>query len=196
MHKIGVIYVGPGETQEGEILANTHGSKAYVEFLAGLGKLVSLRGCKDYYLGGLDTESDFDGRWTYVWDNNVTQIVFHVATLMPTSLATDPLCTLKKRHIGNDFVKIVYNDSGLPFVYNTMPGQFNFVNIVVEPETPAASASASRGTINKPAFFKVYMQRRPDMPEIGPLGVFKVVSGASLGQVVRQLSLHANIFAQ
>jgi tuberous sclerosis protein 2 len=35
--------------------------------------------------------------------------MFHVATLMPHN---DPSCLNKKRHIGNDFVTIVYNDSG------------------------------------------------------------------------------------
>lgn len=35
-------------------------------------------------------------------------VMFHVATLMPHN---DPSCLNKKRHIGNDFVTIVYNDS-------------------------------------------------------------------------------------
>ena len=42
-------------------------------------------------------------------------IIFHifvVATLMPTDLSTDPKCNKKKRHIGNDFVAIVYNNAG------------------------------------------------------------------------------------
>jgi hypothetical protein len=35
-----------------------------------------------------------------------------VATLMPTNLEKDPASNKKKRHIGNDYVTIVYNDSG------------------------------------------------------------------------------------
>ena len=38
--------------------------------------------------------------------------LFVVATLMPTDLSTDPKCNKKKRHIGNDFVAIVYNNAG------------------------------------------------------------------------------------
>ena len=38
--------------------------------------------------------------------------IFVVATLMPTDLSTDPKCNKKKRHIGNDFVAIVYNNAG------------------------------------------------------------------------------------
>ena len=38
-------------------------------------------------------------------------MTFHVATLMP-SHEKDPKANKKKRHIGNDFVAIVYNNSG------------------------------------------------------------------------------------
>ena len=38
-------------------------------------------------------------------------MTFHVATLMP-SHEKDPKANKKKRHIGNDFVTIVYNNSG------------------------------------------------------------------------------------
>ena len=38
-------------------------------------------------------------------------VIFHIATLMPNR-ESDPNCTAKKLHIGNDFVTIVYNDSG------------------------------------------------------------------------------------
>ena len=48
-----------------------------------------------------------------------SQVIFHVATLMPTK-ASDPACTNKKRHIGNDYVTIVYNDSGQDYQMNTI----------------------------------------------------------------------------
>ena len=38
-------------------------------------------------------------------------VIFHIATLMPNK-ESDPNCNSKKRHIGNDYVTIVYNDSG------------------------------------------------------------------------------------
>ena len=38
-------------------------------------------------------------------------MTFHVATLMPGH-EKDPKANKKKRHIGNDFVAIVYNNSG------------------------------------------------------------------------------------
>jgi hypothetical protein len=197
-HKVGVLYVGPGQKNESEILGNTHGSKAYIELISSLGRLVRLKGCRelDVYTGGLDSETDIDGKWTYVWDDDISQIVFHVATLMPTSPATDPQSTLKKRHIGNDYVKIIYNDSGGEFAFDTLPGDFNFVNIVVQPHTPAGNPWVGPGMTNNAEFFKVSMQCRTGMPEIGPLGSFKMVTGSSLPSFVRQLSLHSNLFAQ
>ncbi|BGP46939.1 Tuberous sclerosis 2-like protein [Rhodotorula kratochvilovae] len=197
-HKVGILYAGRGQTDERDILANTHGSKAYVEFISGLGSLVRLKGSRELgiYTGGLDQENDIDGKWTYCWDDDISQIVFHVATLMPTNLETDPQCTLKKRHIGNDFVKVVFNDSGGEFAFDTLPGDFNFVNIVIQPHTPAGNPWIGPGMSNNTEFFKVSMQCRPGMPEIGPLGTFKMVTGSSLAHVVRQLALHSNIFAQ
>ncbi|GAA5945788.1 hypothetical protein JCM10213_002728 [Rhodosporidiobolus nylandii] len=197
-HKVGVLYAGPGQTDEKEILANTHGSKAYVELISRLGQLVRLKGSRanNVYAGGLDQENDIDGKWTYVWDDDISQIVFHVATLMPTNLETDPQCTMKKRHIGNDFVKVIFNDSGGDFAFDTLPGDFNFVNIVIQPHTPAGNPWIGPGMSNNTEFFKVSMQRRPGMPEVGPLGTFKMVTGAQLPNLVRQLALHSNIFAQ
>ncbi|GAA5861373.1 hypothetical protein JCM8547_006110 [Rhodosporidiobolus lusitaniae] len=197
-HKVGVLYAGPGQTHEKDILANSHGSKAYVEFISRLGQLVRLKGSREVnvYTGGLDQENDIDGKWTYVWDDDISQIVFHVATLMPTNLETDPQCTMKKRHIGNDFVKVIFNDSGGEFAFDTLPGDFNFVNIVIQPHTPAGNPWIGPGMSNNTEFFKVSMQSRPGMPEVGPLGTFKMVTGASLPDLVRQLALHSNIFAQ
>lgn len=195
-HKISVVYVGPGQTTERDILSNTHGSKTYVRFLSALGKLVRLKGCKTYYTGGLDVENDFNGQWTYVWDDDITQIVFHVATLMPTNLATDPDSITKKALIGNDFVSIIFNDAGREYPFDTIRSQFNFLNIIIEPHTPAGMAWSAPGMTNNIEFFKVSLQRRSGLPEIGPVGNFKMVSTASLPHFVRQLSLHANIFSQ
>ncbi|KAI9495164.1 hypothetical protein BDB00DRAFT_738369, partial [Zychaea mexicana] len=186
-HKIGVLYVAKNQHTEVEILANTHGSPDYVKLLNALGEIELLRGRTDN-TGGLDREMDIDGRYAYFWKDDVTRVIFHVATLMPTNLERDPQCSNKKRHIGNDFVTIVYNDSGKDYAFDTLPGQFNFCNIVI---TPHSISDTENNT-----FFKVEMQRRPDMPEIGPISEPKLVSGQSLPHLVRQTALHANIFAQ
>ncbi|KAG2172855.1 hypothetical protein INT43_000205 [Umbelopsis isabellina] len=221
-HKIGVIYVGPGQTHEIDILANQHGSPDYVTFLNGLGTIQKLNG-RTGNTGGLDREMDIDGKYAYFWNDDITEMVFHAATLMPTDLSRDPQCSGKKRHIGNDFVTIVYNDSGKDYAFDTLPGQFNFINIVVSPHsedtskvilgstedqrvsTSAAANAFAAGQHPDPyttstgvdnTFFKVVMQRRPNMSEIGPLTEFKMVSSQTLPGFIRQMALHANIFSQ
>ncbi len=120
-HRIGVVYVAPGQSSETEILANTFGSSRYLEFLRGLGSLLRLPDVprRLVYLGGLD-QSGTDGKVTYCYHDNISQVLFHVATLMPTDLTSDPKCSCKKLHIGNDFVTIVYNDSGSKYKFGTI----------------------------------------------------------------------------
>ncbi|RCI02619.1 Tuberous sclerosis 2-like protein [Rhizopus stolonifer] len=196
-HKIGVLYVGKNQRHEVEILANTYGSPDYVRFLNALGTIERLRG-RNGNSGGLDREQDIDGRFAYFWKDDVTEAVFHIATLMPTHLDRDPQCSAKKRHIGNDYVTIVYNDSGLDYSFDTLPSQFNFINIVVSPHSISTEAISPKHALAgaENTFFKVEMQRRPDMPDIGPLHEPKLVSAQSLPGFVRQAAIHANIFAQ
>ena len=46
-------------------------------------------------------------------------VIFHVASLMPNK-ESDPNCNDKKRHIGNDFVTITYNDSAEDYSMGTL----------------------------------------------------------------------------
>ncbi|CAI2163456.1 15408_t:CDS:2 [Funneliformis geosporum] len=197
-HKIGVLYVGKNQTDEIEILSNVHGSQDYIEFLNKLGNLIRLKNCKNVYTGGLDTEYDIDGEYAYYWKDDITQVIFHCATLMPTDLDRDPQCAGKKRHIGNDFVTIVFNNSGQEYAFDTLPSHFNFINIVISPHSHQDFfiSSLQSSKTNNNSFFKVIMQRRSDMPEIGPITEFKMVSATALPAFVRQMALHANIFAQ
>lgn len=75
-HKIGVLYVGPGQvSNEAEILANQHGSTRYSEFLQRLGTLVMLKNVDEtsIFLGGLDRLGEH-GTFTYIWHDDVTQV--------------------------------------------------------------------------------------------------------------------------
>ncbi|CDO75461.1 hypothetical protein BN946_scf184823.g15 [Trametes cinnabarina] len=188
-HKVGVMYVAPGQQTEAEILRNTHGSPAYTRFLAGLGRLMNLRGQVDVYDGGLDP--DVDGEYAYAWWDDIGQILFHTATLMPNG--DDPNCTSKKAHIGNDFVRIVWNDSGRPYRFDTLSTQFQFVNIVIEPHSRGAIAAFSNN-LHEHEYFKVTVQRAPGMVEFTPIGDFKLISAVNLPQLIRQLSLLSDWF--
>ena len=83
------------------------------------------------FVGGLDTE-DGDGDYAYMWEDDVMQVIFHVATLMPNHPKTDPKCNKKKRHIGNDFVCIVYNNAGKDFWPILHQFWINFLSIFQE----------------------------------------------------------------
>ncbi|KAJ7743849.1 hypothetical protein B0H16DRAFT_1889830 [Mycena metata] len=190
-HKVGIMYVAPGQSTELEILGNTHGSPAYTRFLEGIGRLINLRGQVDVYAGGLDP--DEDGEYAYAWWDDIGQILYHTATMMPSN-PDDPHFTNKKRHIGNDFVRIVWNDSGKPYRFDTLNTQFQFVNIVIEPHSLGAIAAFSNN-LHENEYFKVTVQRAPDMPEFAPVGHFKLISAKNLPLLVRQLSLLADWFA-
>lgn len=196
-HKVGVVYIGEDQTEEAEILANVSGSSDYIEFLNHLGMLTRLKGAT-FNTQGLDREYDTDGEYTFCWRDRVTEIVFHVITQMPTNLERDPLCTLKKRHIGNDFVNIIFNDSGRPFKFDTFPSQFNFVNIVI---TPASRASFIVRRETKPEadsgqpFYMVKVMSKPGFPPISPASETKMVSLKALPGFVRLLALNATMFA-
>ncbi|KAK7688431.1 hypothetical protein QCA50_007969 [Cerrena zonata] len=188
-HKVGILYVAPGQTSEAEILNNTHGSPAYTRFLEGLGRLINLRGQLDVYAGGLDP--DEDGEYAYAWWDDIGQVLYHTATLMPS----DDLqhATNKKRHIGNDFVRIIWNDSGAPYKFGTLSTQFQFVNIVIEPHSRGAIAAFSNN-VHENEYFKVTLQRAPGMTEFTPIGDFKLISAENLPLLVRQLSLLTDWF--
>lgn len=192
-HTIGVLYAAPGQTTEEEILSNRHGSPAYTRFLHGLGRLIHLKNQKDVYTGGLDTYTDEDGKYTYAWWNDIIQVLYHVTTLMPNR-PYDPQYAHKKKHVGNDYVRIVWNDSGVPYRFDTLKTEFQFANVVIEPHS-AGVIGAYTNALHDHEYFKVSCQRAAGMPEFGPLGEFKIISAESLPAYVREVSLLADFFA-
>ncbi|XP_043970218.1 tuberin isoform X1 [Gambusia affinis] len=179
-HKIGVVFVGAGQVNnEVAILSNEYGSNRYAGFLTGLGKLIHLKDCDpdQIFLGGLDQYGD-DGEFTYCWHDDIMQAIFHIATLMPNR-ESDKGCCNKKRHIGNDFVMVVYNDSGEDYKLGTIKGQFNFVEVVIKPLDYECNL--------------VSLQCRKDLEGLVDTTVAKIVSDRNLPLLVRQMALHANM---
>ncbi|XP_036326268.1 tuberin-like [Rhagoletis pomonella] len=182
-HKIGVLYVGQGQCNNVvEILRNSHGSMRYVEFLSNIGTLVSLKEAEQKNLFVNLDRGGADGKFTYVWKDDIVQVTFHVATLMPTNLQKDPNCNEKKKHIGNDFVKIVYNESGEEYNLNTISGHFNYACVIVEP----LELNSNR----------VYVKARPEISKFVCHPEPKIVSDHSAPLLARQLALHANLASQ
>ena len=210
-HKAGVIYIGEGQSSEAEILANERGSPAFEEFLSGLGSRVTLQGAI-FNTQGLDRESNEDGIYTYAWRDRVTEIIFHVTTMMPTDLQNDPQGTKKKSHIGNDRVKIIFNDSSQPFDFHTFPSEMNEVNIVISPEAHTSRQSDSPGykewdgvpSTRQPkdsstggsGYYKVETLTSSDFPQLTSAASPKIVSADALPGFIRQLALHTSVFSQ
>ncbi|TIB02497.1 hypothetical protein E3P96_02144 [Wallemia ichthyophaga] len=205
-HKIGVIFVGREQSNEADILGNTHGSPQYVRFLSKLGHLIRLKG-HNGYVGGLDKEQDMDGKYAYAWWDDIDQVIFHVATLMPNH-PHDQQSRFKKAHIGNDFVRIVWNGSGLPYQFNTISTDFNYINIVISPHSkgvpvhrgafstkvPPIGVAIDEDNIDE--FYRVELQVREGMPSFGPIGDFKIVSTDALPDLIRQMALFSDLLAQ
>uniref|UniRef100_A0A672NI02 TSC complex subunit 2 n=1 Tax=Sinocyclocheilus grahami TaxID=75366 RepID=A0A672NI02_SINGR len=104
--------------------------------------------------------------------------IFHIATLMPNR-ESDKGCCNKKRHIGNDFVVVVYNDSGEEYKLGTIKGQFNFVEVLIKPLDYESNL--------------VTLQCRKDLEGLVDTSVAKIVSDRNLPLLVRQMALHANM---
>nr|CAB3248273.1 tuberin-like [Phallusia mammillata] len=180
----GVVYVCPGQKMDARsILSNEHGSNRYQDFLGSLGQLVSLKETDSSrtYLGGLDQSEGEDGLFTYVWQENIMQMVFHVTTLMPNH-GDDISC--KQRHIGNDYVTIVYDDSEKAHYVPgcVVKGQFLSAEIIVNPLDHGFNAVRVE-------------YHKPEMNDILQITEKRIVSDKRLGLLVKQMALHANMAA-
>lgn len=178
----GVIYVGHGDGENKDaIIANEGGSPRYQEFLKGLGELVCLRDCdpSSTFLSGLDTKGE-DGDFTYVWKEDVMQMVFHVTTLMPTRQDI----AFKKRHIGNDYVIIAYDDDNGRYVPGSVvQGQFRSAEVVIKP--------LDNQTNHVRYVFHKALVEKAIGSDTGPW----LISDKHLPVFVRQLALHASMAA-
>lgn len=135
-YKVGIIYVGKSQSKDRQqILSNEYGSERYMNFVKRVGTLVRLDeiDSQKVFIGGLSQDGT-DGDFACIHHENLTQVVFHVATFMPNK-ENDPKCNDKMRHIGNNHVCIVYNDSQEEFDFSVIKGQWLKVCIIVTPFT-------------------------------------------------------------
>ncbi|XP_050394969.1 tuberin [Patella vulgata] len=186
-HKLGVVYVGPGQaTNEKAILSNLYGSERYARLVEQLGQLICLRDVNpdQVYTGGLASNGE-DGQFAYSWQDDAMQVIFHIATLMPNK-NSDPNCNSKKRHIGNDYVTIIYNDSHDDYKIGTIKGSFNYVNIVIKPLDYESNAVTLQ-TKEVPSNIST------DIAEILGHTDTKIISDENLAQLVRQIAMHCNL---
>ena len=105
---------------------------------------------------------------------------------------------MKKRHIGNNYVNIFFDESGnQDFNFNLIKSQFNFLNIVISPQTIQTKKSTSLLFTPQHGrkFFKVKTFRRAGVPAIFATCHFKIVSEDQLPYLVRSIAILASEFA-
>lgn len=85
------------------------------------------------------------------------EIMFHVSTMLPYTDG-DPQQLQRKRHIGNDIVAIVFQESNTPFSPDMIASHFLHAFIVVQPLD--ANSPNTR--------YKVSVTARDDVPFFGP----------------------------
>jgi len=101
----------------------------------------------------------------------------------------------KKALIGNDWVRIIWNESGLEYDPQTIRTQFNYVSIVISPNSRGGAELGSVSAVDT-IFYRVSLQCIEGLPNFAPVGDGQLVSAAVLPNFVRILALHCSLVSQ
>lgn len=115
-YKVGVLYCRSGQRTEEEMYNNQHAGPAFLEFLDTIGQRIRLRGFEGYK-AGLDTRTDSTGTHAVAATYRGAEVTFHVSTMLPFT-PNNRQQLLRKRHIGNDIVTIVFQVKNEPTIDN------------------------------------------------------------------------------
>ncbi|XP_075956536.1 signal-induced proliferation-associated 1-like protein 3 isoform X1 [Anarhichas minor] len=156
-HKVGVLLCRAGQSTEEEMYNNEEASPAFSAFLELLGEQVLLKGFTKY-AAQLDTKTDSTGTHSLYTAYQYYEVMFHVSTMLPY-MPNNPQQLLRKRHIGNDIVTIIFQEPGaLPFTPQNIRSHFQHVFVIVRVHNPC-----SEGTC-----YSVAVTRMKDVPPFGP----------------------------
>lgn len=126
--KIGLIYVEHGQDTQQQLFHNSAGSSHYNEFVGSLAWTVTL---KEHigYVGGL---SAVDGTTAPYYATPTMEVIFHDITRMPTK-ESDEQQIAKKKHVGNDWVHIIWSEHDRDYKTDVITSQFNAAHVIVYP---------------------------------------------------------------
>ncbi|CAG5136422.1 unnamed protein product, partial [Candidula unifasciata] len=172
-HKIAVIYIAQGQEDKNSILNNSSASRAFEDFVAGLGWEVDLESHQGF-MGGLQSNRTTGNTAPY-WANSTCEAIFHVSTRIPSS-GTD--WHIKMRHIGNDEVHIVWSEHNRDYRRGIIPTEFGDIVIVIYP-LPIG-------------LYRIQIIRKPEIPFFGPLFDGAVVDFQVLPGLVRATAINAS----
>ncbi|XP_061098886.1 signal-induced proliferation-associated 1-like protein 1 [Conger conger] len=155
--KVGVMYCQAGQSSEEEMYNNESAGPALEEFLQLLGDRVRLKGFSKYR-AQLDTKTDSTGTHSLFTTYKDYEIMFHVSTMLPYT-PNNKQQLLRKRHIGNDIVTIVFQEPGAqPFTPKNIRSHFQHVFVVVQVHNPCSENTC----------YSVAVARSRDVPSFGP----------------------------
>jgi len=130
-YKFGVLYRKQGQSNEIDMYLNNDISYDFEEFLNLLGEKIELNGWKKYNAGLCTSSECLDGIYSYYTEfRNDYQIMFHVAPLLFFD-EKDNQQIGRKRHLGNNVVIIIFDESNAPFDPHIMSSQFNHVFFLI-----------------------------------------------------------------
>ncbi|XP_043991486.1 signal-induced proliferation-associated 1-like protein 2 isoform X4 [Gambusia affinis] len=156
-HKVGVLYCKAGQSTEEEMYNNESAGPALDEFLDLLGQRVRLKGFTKYR-AQLDNKTDSTGTHSLYTTYKDYELMFHVSTMLPYT-PNNRQQLLRKRHIGNDIVTIVFQEPGaLPFTPKNIRSQFQHVFVIVRVHSPCTDNVC----------YSVALSRSKDVPPFGP----------------------------
>ncbi|MGH0142853.1 UNVERIFIED_CONTAM: hypothetical protein FKN15_014388 [Acipenser sinensis] len=142
--KVGVMYCKAGQSREEEMYNNESAGPAFEEFLMLLGDRIRLKGFSKYR-AQLDTKTDSTGTHSLYTVYKDYEIMFHVSTMLPYT-PNNKQQLLRKRHIGNDIVTIVFQEPGAqPFSPKNIRSHFQHVFVVVRAHEPCSDNTCYRG---------------------------------------------------
>uniref|UniRef100_A0A8C5TMR9 Signal induced proliferation associated 1 like 3 n=1 Tax=Malurus cyaneus samueli TaxID=2593467 RepID=A0A8C5TMR9_9PASS len=155
--KVGILYCKAGQSSEEEMYNNEEAGPALDEFLTLLGEKVSLKSFTKY-AAQLDTKTDSTGTHSLYTTYQDYEIMFHVSTMLPYT-PNNRQQLLRKRHIGNDIVTIIFQEPGaLPFTPQNIRSHFQHVFIIVRAHHPCTDSVS----------YSVAVTRSKDVPPFGP----------------------------
>ncbi|XP_064343943.1 signal-induced proliferation-associated 1-like protein 2 isoform X1 [Camelus dromedarius] len=156
-HKIGVLYCKAGQSTEEEMYNNETAGPAFEEFLDLLGQRVRLKGFSKYR-AQLDNKTDSTGTHSLYTTYKDYELMFHVSTMLP-HMPNNRQQLLRKRHIGNDIVTIIFQEPGaLPFTPKSVRSHFQHVFVIVKAHNPCTDNVC----------YSVGVSRSKDVPPFGP----------------------------
>uniref|UniRef100_A0A8C1Q9H0 Signal-induced proliferation-associated 1 like 2 n=1 Tax=Cyprinus carpio TaxID=7962 RepID=A0A8C1Q9H0_CYPCA len=156
-HKAGILYCQAGQSTEEEMYNNEAGSPALEEFLELLGQKVRLRGFNKYR-AQLDHKTDSTGTHSLYTTYKDFELMFHVSTMLPYT-PNNKQQLLRKRHIGNDIVTIIFQEPGaFPFTPQNIRSHFQHIFIIVKVHNPCTEHVC----------YSIAVARSKDVPVFGP----------------------------